>query len=204
MKKIMAITVLLMVMVFAWQSFAQETPPPTNVPEVTPTNTPAVIPLVDDPEVIIPPMAATTEKVEAKKEGTDWIITVGAIIAALWTIFKGGDFLTKWRRVQALVVSTTTNEKQKKRALIKMRAAELMQGAVTEIYDEYVREAKKGKADGKLTNEERAKARGMAINRAVKIAKDEGWELLKEFGLPHLKALAEQSVSWAKNKYAKK
>lgn len=68
-------------------------------------------------------------------------------------------------------------------------------GAVTEVYDEYVKAKKKGNEDGKLTDEEKKVARDMAIAKVKEIGKTKGVDYAKEYGLPLIKGLIEKYVT---------
>src|SRR6056297_1825538 len=57
-------------------------------------------------------------------------------------------------------------------------------GAVTEVYHEYVAGLKKGREDGKLTDEEKSEARKMAVEKVKQLGKDKGVDYLKTYGLP--------------------
>jgi hypothetical protein len=71
---------------------------------------------------------------------------------------------------------------------------EIAKGSVAETYQEYVQEIKKGKEDGKLTPEEAKKARGMAKDKMVAAAKENGVELAT-IAIP---ALIEKAVNFLK------
>jgi len=62
------------------------------------------------------------------------------------------------------------------------RALRFIEAAVRQIYEEYVRELKAARADGKLTPEERRRARDLARQRAVDLARSEGVDLVAELG----------------------
>jgi hypothetical protein len=57
------------------------------------------------------------------------------------------------------------------------RAAEIVEAAVEETYRAYVQAIKAGRADGKLTADERRKARLVARERALQMARRNGLDL---------------------------
>lgn len=61
-------------------------------------------------------------------------------------------------------------------------AVEILEAAVEETYRVYVRSMKEGRADGKLTENERRRARLLARERAILLAKREGLDLLRLIG----------------------
>ena len=71
---------------------------------------------------------------------------------------------------------------------------EIVKGAVTETYTEYVREIKKGKADGKLTADEAKEARKKAKDKAIASAKANGVEIASHL----LPTLIEKAVNFMK------
>lgn len=68
-------------------------------------------------------------------------------------------------------------------------------GAVTEVYEEYVKGKKLGNEDGKLTEEEKKVARDMAIAKIKEIGKTKGVDYAKEYGIPLIKGLIEKYVT---------
>lgn len=68
-------------------------------------------------------------------------------------------------------------------------------GAVTEVYHEYVAALKKGREDGKLTEEEKKHARDLAIAKVKELGKEKGVDYAKTYGLPAIMALIEKFVT---------
>ena len=73
-------------------------------------------------------------------------------------------------------------------------AMNFVQAAVTETYNTYVHERKAAWEDGKLTDEERATARQMAIDTAIDYAKDNGLDLVKYYGKEMLPSVIERVI----------
>jgi hypothetical protein len=74
------------------------------------------------------------------------------------------------------------------------RALQWIGLAVTDTYETYVRTLKAGRADGKLTPEERRTARRRALERAIALARQDGLDLLRELGEPRLRFWIERTV----------
>lgn len=87
-----------------------------------------------------------------------------SLLGGAWTFLKSRDWFRRNR------------ENRRGQAL---RAVE---AGVEETYRTYVRELKKGHADGKLTETEIRRARLRAKERAVVFARREGLDLVKELG----------------------
>lgn len=75
------------------------------------------------------------------------------------------------------------------------RAIDWLGVAVTDTYDTYVRAIKAGRADGKLTPEERRTARRRALERAIALARKDGIDLLRELGEARLTWWIERTVA---------
>ena len=107
---------------------------------------------------------------------------VGPVLLILWTWFKGSEY---WARLKdgkyddALVV---------------------VEAAVFDVYEGYVREIKVGRADGKLTTAERIEARKKAYDRAVLLGGKSGLSLLRILGPVALKAAIQHAFNRAKEK----
>jgi hypothetical protein len=66
------------------------------------------------------------------------------------------------------------------------RALRCIESAVRQVYEEYVRAIKAASADGTLTGDERRRARELARDRAVAIARTESLDLVATLGREHL------------------
>lgn len=101
---------------------------------------------------------------------TDWIITdpAGALLAGAVTLAFAAIKTAPWFR-------------QLRRGRLS-RALRFIEVAVRQVYEEYVRELKAARADGKLTPEERRRARNLARQRAIDLARSEGVDLVAELG----------------------
>ena len=74
------------------------------------------------------------------------------------------------------------------------RASEFLGAGVRETYEEYVRNAQKANADGKLTAEERNIAMQMAISKAKEYCLQNGLDLLKIYAKEFLPVLVERII----------
>lgn len=93
---------------------------------------------------------------------------VGGLLGTAWTFFRSKD----WYR------------RAKKRRYF--RAVRALEAAVERTYRTYVRSIKRGRADGKLTEEEAANARRMARRAALDFGRTEGVDVLREIGEDYL------------------
>ncbi len=101
--------------------------------------------------------------------GFDLGVTVlGTVIGGLWTAFKASDGFRRLRR------------RRYRKALL------ALESGVERTYQAYVKAIKAGRSDGRLTEEEKARARSMARMRAVKLAKAEGVDLLRTIGADYV------------------
>ena len=97
--------------------------------------------------------------------GLDWGLTVvGTVVATVWTGFKGSDRYQRWQ------------QQRFRKGLLALEAG------VERTYQAYVKAIKAGRSDGRLTEDEKARARSMARGRAVKLAREEGIDLLRTIG----------------------
>ena len=80
------------------------------------------------------------------------------------------------------------------------QATEAVILAVQAVQVEYTEAIKKGREDGKLTAEEAATAKSMAIEKAKLIAKGEGLSLLKSWGSDKLSGLIELALEKIRSK----
>ena len=101
---------------------------------------------------------------------TDWLMTdpAGGIVAGVITLAFAALKTAPWFE-------------QRQRGQVG-RAVRFIEAAVRQVYEEYVRELKTARADGKLTTEERRRARDLAWQRAVALARSEGIDLVAEIG----------------------
>ena len=107
---------------------------------------------------------------------------VGSVIGAIWTIFKSRDWYS--------------NRRETRRG----RALEALEAGVDETYQTYVREIKKGREDGKLTDLEIKHARKRARQAAVKFGRTEGINVLKVMGKEYIDLWIEKFVNKQKRK----
>lgn len=97
--------------------------------------------------------------------GLDWGLTaVATVVGTLWTGFKGSDRYQRWQRMRF------------QKGLLALEAG------VERTYQVYVKAIKAGRSDGRLTENEKARARSMARSRAVALAREEGIDLLRTIG----------------------
>jgi hypothetical protein len=94
-----------------------------------------------------------------------YIPEIVATLGAIWTMLKLHDKIVDFL--------------QKKKSKLWLRIYALAGQAVVQVSEEYVNEIKKGKADGKLTKDEAKKARDLALQKLLELAKADGLDLLK-------------------------
>ncbi|MBI2434156.1 MAG: hypothetical protein HYV26_14965 [Candidatus Hydrogenedentes bacterium] len=95
----------------------------------------------------------------------DTLLTAAAAVVGLvWSLVKGSEQFQRLRDQRA------------------QRAVQVLEAAVEETYRTYVQTIKAARADGKLTPEERRRARELARARAYAIARTEGIDLLRDLG----------------------
>jgi hypothetical protein len=102
-------------------------------------------------------------------------------------LVTGGGLLIGW--LFKLVIGRFKEDALAKEALA------ALQGGVIQTYEDFVREAKKAAADGKLTKEEREAARNQAIENAKAAASDPVKSLLIKWGKARLSAYIAQIVA---------
>lgn len=91
-------------------------------------------------------------------------VVAGALLGAIWTGFRSADAYSRLRR----------------RRLGKALLA--LERGVEQTYQTYVKAIKAARADGRLTESEKARARSMARARGVAAAKEAGIDLLRTIG----------------------
>jgi hypothetical protein len=106
------------------------------------------------------------------------------ILGAIWTMFKGSEWY-----------ATHMSEKRR-------RAIEVLELAVHDTYDTYVRAIKASNEDGKLTEEEKTAARQKAVDKAIAIGRSKGIDIAGELGQEALSAWVTKIVSALKQKSA--
>lgn len=104
------------------------------------------------------------------------LTTVGALIGTVWTVFQSSEW---YGRVK------------KKRS---RRAVDALEAGVEQTYRTYVRAIKRQRADGKLTDNEIERARRLARNKAIQIARSRGVNLLRELGEDNLEMWLSRTV----------
>lgn len=87
-----------------------------------------------------------------------------ALTGAVWAAFKSSDLYTHLCRKRFNA------------------ALHVLESAVEETYRTYVEAIKEGRADGKLTQVERRRARALARERALAIGRDQGIDILTQLG----------------------
>ncbi|HOZ46294.1 MAG TPA: hypothetical protein PLO37_12135 [Candidatus Hydrogenedentes bacterium] len=97
--------------------------------------------------------------------GSDPAVTLlGAILGATWTFFKSSELYGRLRR-------------QRFHA-----ALNVLEAAVEKTYRTYVEAIKEARADGKLTDAEKRRARQLARETAVAFGREQGVDVLRELG----------------------
>jgi hypothetical protein len=92
------------------------------------------------------------------------ITLLGSAIGAVWAGFKSSEQyqLLERRRFQKALLA--------------------LESGVERTYQAYVKAIKAGRADGRLTESEKARARSLARTRAIALAKEAGVDLLRTIG----------------------
>lgn len=92
------------------------------------------------------------------------ITLLGSAIGAVWAGFKSSEQyqLLERRRFQKALLA--------------------LESGVERTYQAYVKAIKAGRADGRLTESEKARARSLARTRAIALAKEAGVDLLRIIG----------------------
>lgn len=96
------------------------------------------------------------------------LTVLGAVVGGFWMLLRSTEWYGRIR-----------NRRQ-------ARALQVLEAAVEQTYRVYVEAIKEGRADGHLTPEEKRRARKLAREQAVQIAKREGIDLLRELGPDYL------------------
>ena len=103
--------------------------------------------------------------------GSEPSITIlGSLLGGAWALFK----------------STECYERIRHRRF--QRALHALETAVEETYRAYVANIKASREDGQLTDAEKRRARSIARERALRIARKDGVNLLRELGEDYLDA----------------
>ena len=93
---------------------------------------------------------------------------LGALLGSLWTIFKSSEWFARRRKRRF------------------QQSVQALAAAVEATYRDYVQSIKASRADGRLTEAEKARARALARERAVAIAQNQGLDVLRELGAEHV------------------
>lgn len=105
------------------------------------------------------------------------ILAIAApIVGLLWRYLK-----TKWKWLDA--------------ALAKTQLDEVAEGAVTVVYQDYVRDLKEKSEDGSLTPDEKKEAMSKAVTHFKEIAKAQGLPALQSLAEPIIRAILEKAVN---------
>ena len=107
---------------------------------------------------------------------------IGAVAASLWSVFEGSKFYEK-------------HISGKKYA----KALDALEMGAQQVYDEYVRELKRGSADGTLTLEEMKEARKRAFEHAKRYGQTHGVDVIKTLGGDYLDVLLEMAIKRLKD-----
>jgi hypothetical protein len=89
---------------------------------------------------------------------------VSGILGGIWTLFKSSEWFRK--------------AKDQRYA----KAMQALEAGVEQTYRTYVKAIKDARADGKLTDEEAARARQQARDTAIAFGKSQGVDVLTELG----------------------
>ncbi|MDZ4861563.1 MAG: hypothetical protein SGI88_21530 [Candidatus Hydrogenedentes bacterium] len=92
------------------------------------------------------------------------LTSLGAVLGGLWTFFKASDWFQRARQQRFAEAITA------------------LEAGVQQTYDVYVRAVKDGSSDGKLSSEERRRARELARDAAVAFGRTKGIDVLTAIG----------------------
>ena len=108
------------------------------------------------------------------------LTTVAGIVGTIWTAFKSRD---AYRRARDRRYGS---------------ALRALEAGVEHTYRTYVRAIKEGRADGKLTEAERAEARRRARRAAIQFGRTEGVNVVTELGEDYVNLWIDKLVRRAK------
>lgn len=101
--------------------------------------------------------------------GIDLGVTViGSVVGGLWACFKSSE---QYQRLQ---------RRRYRKAVL------ALESGVERTYQTYVKAIKAGRADGRLTEDEKARARSMARAQAIALAKSDGVDLMTTIGADYV------------------
>lgn len=92
------------------------------------------------------------------------ITLLGSAMGAVWAGFKSSEHYQRAQRQRF------------------QKALLALESGVERTYQAYVKAIKAGRADGRLTESEKARARSLARTRAIALAKEAGVDLLRVIG----------------------
>ena len=92
------------------------------------------------------------------------LTTMGAVLGGLWTFFKASDWYQRGRDNRFT------------------EALNALEAGVQQTYDVYVRAVKEASADGKLSSEERRRARELARDAAIAFGRTKGVDVIGSIG----------------------
>lgn len=96
------------------------------------------------------------------------VALIGAVLGAVWTVFRSSEWFERSR------------DRRYSRAL------EALEAGVERTYRTYVQAIKEASDDGRLTEEERRRARELAKETAILYGRTEGVDVLREVGEAYL------------------
>ncbi|NUM54364.1 MAG: hypothetical protein HUU46_12020 [Candidatus Hydrogenedentes bacterium] len=92
------------------------------------------------------------------------LTTLGAVLGGLWAFFKASDWYQRARDNRFA------------------EALNALEAGVQQTYDVYVRAVKEASADGKLSSEERRRARELARDAAIAFGRTRGVDVIGSIG----------------------
>ena len=92
------------------------------------------------------------------------LTTLGTVLGGLWTFFKASDWYQRARDTRFT------------------DALNALEAGVQQTYDVYVRAVKEASADGKLSGEERRRARELARDAAIAFGRTRGVDVIGSIG----------------------
>ncbi len=101
---------------------------------------------------------------------------VGSFFGGVWVLFKSSDWYQRRLRHRY------------QRALLALEAG------VQQAYDSYVRAIKEARKDGKLTDDERKRARDIAREAAITFGRGQGVDVVRQLGQEFVDTLTNRMV----------
>ena len=107
---------------------------------------------------------------------------LGTVLGGIWTVFKSSAWFRRARQTRYA------------------KALQALEAGVELTYRTYVRAIKQAREDGKLTDDERRRARRRAREAAIEFGRRQGVDVLRELGSEYVDLWIEKIVKKLKQK----